>query len=128
MMRYRTWVFTTAAVGLLIGAKLPHTRELVRMLDAEGMRVDRCGSYVDGLRSIRQRRPDTIVIDADIPGATGAIPQLRALLPNVLLVLVSATPATRLRSREPVILVNPIDAGEVFAVITRRLARPDLMP
>jgi hypothetical protein len=112
--------------GLLVGRALPHVRELMPMLTAEGMGIERSRTHHDALRTIRARRPDTVVIDADFPGTTVALPELRSLLPDALVVVVTNTPTTRFRSREPVILVNPIDAGELFAVITRRLARPDM--
>lgn len=114
--------------GLLVGRAIPHAKELLPMLTAEGMTIERMRTHEEAVRAIRCRRPDAVVIDADMPGALAALPDIRRALPGSVILVVTRTPATRMRSLEPVILVNPIDAGELFAVITRRLSRPDLMP
>jgi hypothetical protein len=111
--------------GLIVGNALPHADALLAMLAAEGMRTERLDTQHDAMRAIRRNRPDVVVVDANLPGGFG---DLRGALPAALIVIVTNTPTTRLRSREPIILVNPIDAGEVFAVVARRLAVPDRAP
>ena len=111
--------------GLILGGALPHADPLLAMLAAEGMRTERLHNQHDALRAIRRNRPDVVVVDANLPGGFS---DLRSVLPAALIVIVTNTTMTRLRCREPIILVNPIDAGEVFAVVARRLAIPDRAP
>ena len=106
--------------GLLVGDKLPHASDLVRMLAREGMIAQRVATR-DALRAVRKRRPDAVVVDADAPGSGELILELRRLMPLTLLALVTNRRVEALRTRERVVLVNPSDAGELFAVITRRL-------
>ena len=111
--------------ALLIGSGLPHVRDLLAMLAAEGMTAIPATTRSDALRAVRTRKPDAVVADFDMPDGPGVLAELRSRLPHTLIALVTDRSSTRVLSREPIILVNPIDAGELFAVIARRLATSD---
>ncbi|MEJ7600693.1 MAG: hypothetical protein WKG01_22495 [Kofleriaceae bacterium] len=111
----------TGALGLLVGSRLPHVTQLIQMLTSEGMVCKPVCNRDDAMRAVRKHRPQAVIVDAEL-GGLAVVQELRRLLPDTLILVVTRDPTTRLRSREPVILLNPIDAGELFAVITRRLA------
>ena len=104
--------------GLLVGNELPHAHHLATLLRDEGMETLVALTRRDTLREARAHHLDAVVLDADMPNGELLTAELRAALPDLLIVVVTSR---RLECHEPIVLHDPTDAGELFAVITRRL-------
>src|SRR5947207_14029547 len=105
-------------------------RESLRMLLKPDYNVQTADCVEAGLKLLKEKQPDTIVMDIRMPGMTGieGLRKIREIDPHLSVIMLTgfgaletANEAVRLRTKDPI--RTPFDAGALREVIGRTLER-----
>lgn len=114
---------------LLVDDEARLRQALARSLSARGHRVDEVGCFVDALSAIERTDYDLLLLDVNLPDATGwdVLRHLRAAGKDLPAIVISAIPpsAQRVREFKPLgVLHKPFPIESLLRLVQLADARP----